>query len=106
MFKEHRIRYHEKKLGQLFCDESAEQIVDMLVDECERAGAQFVLDCAVKKVEKDDGFWIDTTRGRLWCESLVIATGGLSIPKIGATGFGYNIARRVWFGHRSHYARP
>jgi predicted Rossmann fold flavoprotein len=95
MVEAHRIRYHEKKLGQLFCDESAQRIVDMLVDECEEAGARFKLFCEVRKVSrKADGFFLQTSTGDYSCESLVIATGGLSIPKIGATGFGYKIAEQ------------
>jgi hypothetical protein len=94
MVRAHRIAYHEKKLGQLFCDESAQNIVNMLGYECEKAGAEFILDCHVKSVAKDKRFVIETTRGRFTCESLVIATGGLSIPKIGATGFGYQVARQ------------
>ena len=98
MVKAHRIKFHEKKLGQLFCDRSAQEIVDLLIDECESAGNEFILDCTVKSIEKADGFIIKTTRGTYSAESLVIATGGLSIPKIGATGFGYQIARQ--FGLR------
>jgi predicted Rossmann fold flavoprotein len=98
MVKDHQIRFHEKKLGQLFCDHSAQQIVDMLVEECQRAGAEFVLDCPINKIERRDGFLIDTRRGSFACQSLVIATGGLSIPKIGATGFGYNVARQFGLG--------
>jgi len=94
LVKEHRIRFHEKKLGQLFCDSSAEQIVDLLVTECKRAGAQFFLECAIKQIDKGDNFQIRTSRGTFTCESLIVATGGLSIPKIGATGFGYQVARQ------------
>ncbi len=94
MVEAHRIPYHEKKLGQLFCDESAQRIVDMLIVECERAGAEFLLSCTVNEIKKNDKFQIDTTRGAFTCDSLVIATGGLSIPKIGATGFGYRVAKQ------------
>lgn len=94
MVRRHRISYHEKKLGQLFCDGSAQSIVDMLVDECQRSRAVFKLDCAVKAITKDDRFRVLTNQGTFSCESLVIATGGLSIPKIGATGFGYEIAKQ------------
>jgi predicted Rossmann fold flavoprotein len=94
MVKKHKIAFHEKKLGQLFCDESAQNIINMLGYECEKAGAEFILDCHVKTVTKDERFVIETTRGQFTCESLVIATGGLSIPKIGATGFGYQVARQ------------
>ena len=94
LVKKHRIAFHEKKLGQLFCDHSAEQIVDLLVDECEAVGAHFVMDCHIKGIVKDDLFSISTSRGDFRAESLVVATGGLSIPQIGATGFGYDIARQ------------
>lgn len=98
MVQAHKIKFHEKKLGQLFCDQSAQQIVDLLVDECKHAGNHFILDCNVKSIEKERRFIIKTTRGTFTDDSLVIATGGLSIPKIGATGFGYHLARQ--FGLR------
>lgn len=94
MVRKHRIAYHEKKLGQLFCDGSAEQIVNMLVRECEQAGVQFITGCRIDRVVKSDTFNLSTTAGMLSSQSLVIATGGLSIPKIGATGFGYDLARQ------------
>lgn len=94
MVESHRIAYHEKKLGQLFCDGSAGQIVDMLVSECEKAGAQFLKGRTVKNVSKESGYRIDTNNETIACESLVIATGGLSIPQIGATGLGYDIAKK------------
>lgn len=91
----HRIRWHEKTLGQLFCDESARQIIDMLLAEMELAGAHLSLDTTIGKIEKTaDGFLVETSRGPLACASLVVATGGLSIPKMGATGIGYDIARQ------------
>ncbi|HEY9784600.1 MAG TPA: NAD(P)/FAD-dependent oxidoreductase [Candidatus Obscuribacterales bacterium] len=96
MVRAHRISYHEKKLGQLFCDGSAGEIVRMLVSECEKAKAEFFLDMRVGRIEKDDSgrFRVQTTAGAFCCESLVIATGGLSIPQVGATGFGYDVARQ------------
>ncbi len=101
MVKEHRIAYHEKKMGQLFCDKSAREIVDMLVAECNKVDAQFLLECKVQEVvktspspAKGEGFTIKTNQGDFSCESLVIATGGLSIPKVGATDFGYQIAKQ------------
>jgi len=100
MVKEHQIPFHEKKLGQLFCDESAQAIVDMLKAECDQVNAQFKLDCRIEKIERiaepRDGerFRVHTSQGAYECESLVIATGGLSIPKIGATGFGYQVAEQ------------
>ncbi len=94
--KKHRIAFHEKKLGQLFCDDSAEEIVAMLVGLCKSVGTHFQLDCYVDQVQQNQpsGFEIETNHGRVTCESLVIATGGLSIPQIGATGFGYKIAEQ------------
>ncbi len=94
MVEKHRIDYHEKKLGQLFCDGSAQQIVDMLVSECESQSVRFLKGRIVKEVIKEDEFLIHTNTETVSCESLVIATGGLSIPQIGATGFGYSIAKQ------------
>ena len=94
----HGIAYHEKELGQLFCDDSSKQIVKMLLDECADAGVRIDTGCSVEKVEKtDDGFLVRTAQGVLHAASLVVATGGLSIPSMGATGFGYDLARQ--FGH-------
>ena len=104
LVKEYRIPYHEKKLGQLFCDRSAKDIVDMLVTECEKAGAQFILGCKCEKVRKSERFELQTSLGDFSCDSLVIATGGLSIPKVGATDFGYRIARQ--FGLNMVYPSP
>jgi predicted Rossmann fold flavoprotein len=98
MVERHGIGYHEKELGQLFCDESSKQIVKMLLDECADAGVRIDTQCSVEAVEKsDDGFCLRTTLGLLRAPSLVVATGGLSIPSMGATGFGYDLARQ--FGH-------
>lgn len=95
MVEKHKIAYHEKKLGQLFCDGSASQIVEMLVNECEKTGAQFFKGRIIKEVARDnDGFLIHTNTETFSCQSLVVATGGLSIPQIGATGFGYQIAQQ------------
>lgn len=98
MVERHGIAYHEKELGQLFCDVSSKQIVKMLVDECQAAGVQIRTQCSVERIEHaSDGFRVHTTQGLFHCASLVVATGGLSIPSLGATGFGYEIARQ--FGH-------
>ncbi|WP_422510252.1 NAD(P)/FAD-dependent oxidoreductase [Stenotrophomonas sp. GZD-301] len=98
MVERHGIAYHEKELGQLFCDVSSKQIVRMLVDECQAAGVQIRTDCGVDKVERGaDGFHVHTAQGHFHAASLVVATGGLSIPSLGATGFGYELARQ--FGH-------
>lgn len=98
MVERHRIAYHEKELGQLFCDVSSKQIVAMLVDECQAASVQIRTQCAVTAIERGaDGFRVQTAQGLFQCASLVVATGGLSIPSLGATGFGHDIARQ--FGH-------
>jgi hypothetical protein len=94
LVERHRIRYHEKKLGQLFCDESSRQVVEMLLAECEAAGVRVVTGCRVEEVNKDEVFRVKTSRGEFKSESLVVATGGLSIPKLGATDFGYRVARQ------------
>lgn len=105
MVRKHRIPYHEKKLGQLFCDRSAQEIVDMLVKECKQAGVKFMMGTKIKGISKTaDGFEVHTERGKYSGDSLVIATGGLSIPPIGATGFGYDIARQ--FGLRVEETFP
>ena len=98
LVKRHGIAYHEKELGQLFCDGSSQQIVDMLVGECTQAGARIEVDTSVTEVRHtDDRFELDTPLGPIATESLVVASGGLSIPKMGATGWGYDVARQ--FGH-------
>jgi predicted Rossmann fold flavoprotein len=98
LVEKHRIAYHEKELGQLFCDDSSKQIVRMLLDECAEAGAKVETSCAVGPVRRTgEGFAVLTARGEVHAESLVVATGGLSIPSMGATGFGYELARQ--FGH-------
>jgi len=99
MAERHGIAWHEKELGQLFCDESSKLIVKMLLDECAEASVQIETDCSIEQVRRDsEGFALNTMRGTLRCASLVVASGGLSIPKMGATGFGYELARQ--FGHR------
>ena len=91
----HKIAFHEKKDGQLFCDESAQQIIDMLLDECDRAGVQRYFGHEITAIQKtESGFVIATNKAVIKTPRLVIATGGLSIPKIGATGFGYQIAEQ------------
>ena len=98
LVERHGIRYHEKELGQLFCDESSRQIVTLLLDECAAAGVQIRVDCAVLGVARDDGrYAVQTAQGAVTATSLVVATGGLSMPRMGATGFGYALARQ--FGH-------
>jgi len=102
LVERHRIRWHEKKSGQLFCDGSSREILSMLRKECDSAGVTILTECRVSSVQK--GFVVETSRGVLDCESLVIATGGLSIPKLGATDFGYRIAKQ--FGLRMTTTRP
>ncbi|AIF48995.1 NAD(P)/FAD-dependent oxidoreductase [Dyella japonica] len=98
MVEKHRIAYHEKELGQLFCDESSKLIVRMLLDECAQAGVRIETSCGVQRVRKtEEGFSVITAHGEVHAQSLVVATGGLSIPTMGATGFGYELARQ--FGH-------
>ena len=88
------IAWHEKKLGQLFCDQSARAIVDMLLAECARGGVEIVLNARGIEVEKNGSFVVTCAQGRFEADALVIATGGLSIPKLGATGFGYELAKK------------
>ncbi len=90
----HNIAYHEKKLGQLFCDGSSRQIVKMLLDECAEVNARILLGCKVKTISKDNEFVVETSQGDFQSNSLVIATGGLSIPKMGASDFGLQIAKK------------
>ena len=98
LVEKHRIAYHEKELGQLFCDDSSKQIVRMLLDECAAAGVQVEANCGVQRVRRtEQGFQVATARGEVHAQSLVVATGGLSIPSMGASGFGYELARQ--FGH-------
>ena len=91
---ENGIGYHEKKLGQLFCDDGSEVIIALLKRECDTAGVKFLMPCGVEEVSRDKDFEVHTSRGKFQAQSLVIATGGLSIPKIGATPFGYKIAQQ------------
>ncbi len=98
------IGWHEKTLGQLFCDGSARQIVDLFLDGMAQAGVQVMLGCTIGAVRHDDGFEVETDRGPLRGQSLVVATGGKSIPKMGATGLGYRIAEQ--FGLAVTDTRP
>lgn len=104
LVERHRIAYHEKKLGQLFCDGSSRQIIEMLLKECEAAGVRVLTSCRVGEVVKDSSFTVRTSRGDFSCESVVVATGGLSIPKLGASDFGYRLARQ--FGLKIIPPRP
>ncbi len=98
LVRAHGIVFHEKTLGQLFCDASAQQIIDLLVKECRRAGVTIVMGCQVRAITKTDVFLVQTGAGGYAAASLVVATGGLSLPTIGATDLGYRIAAQ--FGIR------
>ncbi len=99
------IAYHEKTLGQLFCDGSSKQIVDLLLNEMRQASVELRLSTSVRTVEKTpDGFVLRLQQGAVQCRSLVVATGGKSIPKMGATGFGYDLAAQ--FGLKLVETRP
>ena len=105
LVREHRIAFHEKHKGQLFCDRSAEDIIDMLLAQCEAGQVQRWQPCAVAAVEHSLGrYRLQTDRGPVEAAQLVIATGGLSIPKIGASDWGYRLARQ--FGLRLVEPRP
>ena len=98
LVNEHHIPYHERDLGKLFCDDSAKDILSMLLNECYKVKAKIKLDTHIKSVAtKEPGFILDTSSGKYQTESLVIASGGLSIPKMCASPFGYKVAEQ--FGH-------
>ncbi len=94
LVEKHGIAYHEKAAGQLFCDHSSKDILALLVKECEMVNVDIIEHCAVSSVTYSDGFSVATDKGEFAANSLVVATGGLSIPKMGATGFGYQLARQ------------
>jgi hypothetical protein len=102
LIAQYQIPYHERLHGQLFCNDSAKDILDMLLNECHRYGAEIQLNCSIKQVKKLDSgqFQLETSQGAFQAQSLVIASGGLSIPKMGATAFGYQLAEqfaiKVW----------
>ena len=105
LLQRHGIRWHEKHKGQLFCDDSAESVIEMLLKECGAGGVTRWQPCGVQAIRHGDaGFELDTDRGTVRAAQLVIATGGLSIPKIGATDFGYRVARQ--FGLNIVETRP
>jgi predicted Rossmann fold flavoprotein len=104
LVEKHGIRYHEKTLGQLFCDRSAMEIVTMIERECAEAGVRLLVNTRVVSVVRDGQFLVETTAGLFQAESVVVATGGLSIPKMGATDFGYRLAAQ--FGLRIVECRP
>ena len=94
LVEKYKIKYHEKKLGQLFCDGSSEHIVSMLSRECQRANVDIIVDCRTTGISKNERFEIETSGGRFLARSLVIATGGISVPKMGASDFGYRVAQQ------------
>lgn len=106
LMQRHQVPFHEKHKGQLFCDRSADDLIQMLLRECEAGGVQRWQPCGVKalRVTGDGNYQIDTERGTVQSRAVVIATGGLSIPKIGATDFGYRVAKQ--FGLRLVETRP
>lgn len=104
LIEKHGIRYHEKKLGQLFCNSSSQQIIDMLLNECSDARVDIRSSCTVNSIETSELFEVNTNLGPFTCSSLVIATGGLSIKPLGATDFGYCVAKQ--FGLEVVQPRP
>jgi predicted Rossmann fold flavoprotein len=104
LVERHGIAWHEKKLGQLFCDTSSREIVAMLQRECEAARVRIILNCQVREVRRLAVYEVVTSQDTLTSDALVIATGGLSFPKIGATDFGYRLARQ--FGLKLIEPRP
>ena len=95
LINKYEIKFHEKKLGQLFCDHSGQQIVEMLLKECELANVTVLKEFIIKSVDKNnDQYLVSTETEQYSSESLIVATGGLSVPKIGATSFGYEIAKK------------
>lgn len=102
--KKHKIEFYEKKLGQLFCRESSRQIVDMLLKECRDARVEIRTGCGVESVERKEGFYIKTDQGLFQTDKLVVACGGLSFAKVGATDLGYRIAQQ--FGLKVVETRP
>src|SRR6185312_14411756 len=108
LVEKHGIAYHEKTLGQLFCDGSAREIVDMLLHECDSAGVRIFLNAEAVNIERENrdsssGFTLTVADTTFHAPSLVIATGGLSIPKMGATSFGYDLAKRFVLKIREPY---
>lgn len=104
LVEKYKITYHEKKLGQLFCDSTSRQIVEMLLEECSKSDVHVKVNCKVKSVDKKNNFIIKTSLGDFESGSLVVACGGLSIPKMGATSFGYEIAKQ--FGIKLTQTKP
>lgn len=105
LVEKHGIKYHEKTLGQLFCDDSANDIIRLLKTECDRSHVQWKMPCSVSGITREaDAYIVDTEQGTMTSASVVIATGGLTVPKIGASSFGYKIAEQ--FGLKIVPPRP
>jgi predicted Rossmann fold flavoprotein len=104
LVEKHGISYHEKTLGQLFCDRSAAEIITMLESECRSANVKIVVDAKISEVRRDTAFTVSADATEYRAPALVVATGGISIPKMGATGFGYDLARQ--FGLNIVQTRP
>ncbi|TAL26981.1 MAG: NAD(P)/FAD-dependent oxidoreductase [Nitrospirae bacterium] len=104
MLEKHGVKYHEKELGQIFCNESSAEIVNMLLNESKKSGIEIRLNCHISEIRKEDYFIISTNLGEFQSKSLVIATGGLSYPELGTTGFGHGIAKK--FGIRVTPVKP
>jgi len=104
LVEKHRIPYHEKTLGQLFCDRSAQDIIDLLESECRAAEVQIFLQCRIQEVHRTTEFVVHSESGEFRAPALVVATGGLSIPKMGATPFGYELAQQ--FGLKIVETKP
>jgi predicted Rossmann fold flavoprotein len=104
LVRKHGIAYHEKTLGQLFCDRSSRQILDMLLAECAEAGVEIHLGARTEQIDRNGSFTLQTSQGTFQTGALIVATGGLSIPKMGATTFGYEVARQ--FGIKIVPTRP
>ena len=103
LVEKYGIAYHERDHGQLFCNDSAKEILNLLKTECDKSGVKIKVRCAVEKISVNDGYTLQTNIGQFNCKSLVIATGGLSIPTLGSTGFGYEVAQQ--FGHEVYPVR-
>ena len=100
----HQIAYHEKSLGQLFCDDSSKEILDMMLSEAEQAGATLKTRCEVTQVTFDGGYKLQTSQGEMTANSLVVASGGLSVPTLGGSDIGYRVAGQ--FGHQLAPLKP
>jgi len=94
MFDDAGIRWHEREHGQLFCDDSAKQVIKLLLELCHQASVSMQLNCRIENITQNNGFQVQSNLGTFEAQALVVATGGLSIPKMGATGLGYQIAQQ------------